>query len=87
MTVHEKTRYSYNFFLQKLGLAELISTTREEKQAEKKTALSQTDVNIPPVGKSDFSMKSNKVCTFKWALSKIAIFDLYLVSSCTVKNA
>ena len=29
-------------------------------------------------------MKRHKVCTSKWAFSNIAIFDLYLVFSCTV---
>ena len=39
---------------------------------------------LSPFGQSDFSMKQHKVCTFKWASSKIAISDLYLVFSCTV---
>ena len=34
--------------------------------------------------KSDFSVKYHKVCTFKWALSKIAFSDLYLIFSRTV---
>ena len=36
--------------------AELISIKSEEWQAENKTALSQTDVILPPCGKSDFNM-------------------------------
>ena len=67
-----------------IKIEELVSIKREEQHAENKTALSQTDVILSPLGKSDFSMKQHKVCTFKWALSKIAISDLYLVFSCTV---
>ena len=37
-----------------------------------------------PLGKLDFGMKLYKVWTFKWALSKTAMSDLYLVFSCTV---
>ena len=47
-------------------------------------SLSQTDVILPPFGKSDFSVIYHKVCTFKWALPKTVIFDLYLVFLCTV---
>ena len=39
---------------------------------------------LSPFDQFDFSTKEHKVCTFKWALSKIAISDLYLVFSCTV---
>ena len=64
--------------------AELVSIKGEELQAENKTALSKTDVILSPFGKSDFSMKQHKVCTFKLPLFKIASFDLYLAFSCTV---
>ena len=59
---------------------------REEQNAENKLVVSETDVIISPFGQSDFSTKQHKVCTFKWALSKIAISDLYLVFSRTVTN-
>ena len=39
---------------------------------------------LSPFGKSDFSMKQHRVCTFKLALSTVAIFDLFLIFSCTV---
>ena len=52
-----------------------------------KIALSQTFVILSPFGQIDFGMKQHKVCTFKWTLSKIAIFDLYLVFSCTITYA
>ena len=39
---------------------------------------------LSPFCKSDFGMKQQRVCTFKWASTRTAIFDLYLVFSCTV---
>ena len=75
---------TFFFFTENQFLAELISTKIEE-HAENKTALSQTDGILSPFSKSDVSMKQHKACTFKWALSKIAIFRLIPVFfSCTV---
>ena len=67
-----------------LALKEKNSIQKANLHSESKPALSPTDVILLPFGKSDFSMKWHKVCTFKWALSKIAISDLYQVFSCTV---
>ena len=43
----------------------MTSITKEEQHAENKTALTQADVILSPLGKSDFSMKLHEVCTFK----------------------